>query len=270
MPQHYVVSFSKVRPFVDPGYTAEAYVKKRVRESTTPVAVTYNLLLPFLNDFNAKLEVHIKDTEAGKDADEDLLLDAKQSATIALLKGSEFVSRVACQTAVITALIHDGRPLAKSVVYAFDQYTGMHYEYYSRVLEAMYLPKGWALILGAPAKPGELEHFEHRPLSVTAAAEDVLKRHAVMLTTDVIVGTAYAVIYNQVLAVPEARRGAKDVVVSHLRNTAVKYTGSLVGAVIGSRFGGSFEYFGEIVGALASTAILAARLKKASNAAARS
>ena len=264
MPQHYLVSFSGVRPFIEHPYTVNSYIAKRVRESTTPVAVTYNLMLPFLNSFNSKLEAHIKDTEAGKETEEDLVKDARQSAVVALLKGGEFVCRVSTQTAVMSALIHDGRPLAKSIVFSFDQYMGMHYEYYSRLLDAIYLPKRWALILGAPPKAGEVEHFEHRPLSVTAATEDVLKRQAVMFVTDITVGTSFSILYERTLSAPEApQRSTKVIVVSHVRNVIVKYAGSVVGAVVGSRFGGAGEYFGEIIGAVASTAILSARLKAA-------
>jgi hypothetical protein len=263
MPAHYLIAGgTTLRPFVDPGYTVRSYALKRFTESTTPVALAYNLLLPFLNTFNSKLEEHIKETSAGHGGEEDLAKDAALASKTAAIKFVDFACRVGAQTAVVALLLDSGSKASLSVVHAFDMYQRLHYEYYARVLERLHLPRKWASLIGAPPKAGDIEFFEKRPLSIAAAAEDCMKRQAVFFVTDMTVGTVFAVVYEQTS--PDSHRPTRRVISEHLMQMLCKYGGAVVGAVAGTQIGGgSAEYFGEVIGSTLGLVLSARRLASA-------
>lgn len=235
-----------VRHFPPHGYTPKTICAKRIVENTSSAALSYNILLPFLQRVNKAVEAHV-DSATDITADEFVKI-SKNASVETIISFVDVSCRVAAQTGVACIMINSKKPLADSAVYSWDMYPRLHRKYIGDLLQKLYLPRFLAGLMGPETHKNDLAIFQEnvRPL---AAFEDSIKRHLIYSTADVIVDTARALIESKSKAKQIARR-----VTVHMTTLVGKAIGAAGGRAIAADKG---EYWGEYIGAFASALVSA-------------
>jgi hypothetical protein len=251
---HYAVATTPCRPAASHGFTANSLAAKRFAENTTPMALSYNLVLPWITAFNGKLEGHIKELEASGKSDEDIVADMLAAGKSAGHKFALTSVRTALHTAIMCHLVSRGTPLSDSVVLVSDTQMRIHHEFYSRLLRAVFLPSKWAALVGPPATEGDVAFFETPGITLSAAFQDSVKRQAVWAVVEVVVATGEGAV-NAALGAGDAPVAQQAV--NAVRLGAMKLVCGATGAAIGSRWCPAADYWGETIGAVLSAFLLA-------------
>ena len=283
MAEHCLLKVAGTRKFMDLGMTPRAYANLRLQQSTTPLVLAYSLVLPFLTDFNRRLEAQIKTIQENGDSGDDLMdgvkEDAKGAAEEAAWKFVGFASQTALTTGIACLLQSREGRLAHSVAYSHDVNFRLPNRYIGLALGKVGLPTSWAGIVAAPCTEADIAYFEGTAPSMPAAFEDSVKRRVVELGAQVVVTTVVAALRDQMGSVPplhmppQAAMGALadrsdahrprplEVAVDSARLAGAQLLGGALGAAVGSQVGPMAEFFGECIGAMALAAFLTQKIR---------
>jgi hypothetical protein len=235
-----------VRHFPPHGYTPKSITEKRFRENTTSAALSYNILLPFLQRVNKAVEAHVD--SATDITTEEFAKIAKNASLETLVSFVDVSLRVAAQNGAACVLINAQKPLADSVVYSWDMYPRLHRKYIGDLLHKLYLPRFLAGLMGPETHANDLAIFQEK-VAPLAAFEDSVKRHLIYSVADIVVDTGRALVESQSKVKQIARR-----LTVHATTLLGKAAGAAAGRAVAADKG---EYWGEYVGAFASALVSA-------------
>lgn len=284
---------SKGRSFINHGFSTQSLIRKRYTENTTTIAVTLNLLLPYLNAFNARLEGHIRD---GEDLTaEDALRHLTECGLTALINYADVVARVSIQAGLACYLIEHPTAAGNATVYLWDAYPRMHRKYLGDAVAALRLPKLIASFFGVVPSATDLAIYDTRA-PFGNIFEDSLRRHVLTHIADVIVTNFRLVVTSfnsrRAMAKEIKRQELDDVenaiapadaaasalakrkeaaainavlpqMVAVSTQKTIVFVGRAVGAAIGNRIdGGRGEYWGEMLSGIFVAGFSAVLLSK--------
>lgn len=232
-----------------------AVVAKKFAEVSSATSVTFNLLLPFLNGFNARLESHVKD---GSDLSAEELKNHLQECTFDAAKAFAVVtSKTAVQTALAAYLVDHKSPSANATVYLWDSYPRLHQKYVGDLLQKIRIPRFLASLLGPKTHESDVQCFA-TVVPFGNAFEDSLRRHVLVTVADITVTNAVVTI--EAAVAPNVKENRPSAVVKRMARLTtskvvtllVRAAGGACGNVLG---GGAGEYWGEAAGAIIGTLI---------------
>lgn len=274
------------RRFISHGFTTKSLFQKRYNENTSTAAITINLLLPFLNSFNAKLETHV--TDGSNLSSEQAFSHLIDSGFAASVQFADVAARTIIQAALAAALIEYPSAAGNATVYLWDAYARMHRKYIGDLCTALRIPKFVASIMGPVPSDVDVNIYETR-VPFFNAFEDSLKRHVLVTISDIIVTNARLVItsamakktqrQNQISEESHTNNNKAPLVVTTPRSppllvqmsaVTVQKSIILVGraafAAIGNTTGGGKgEYWAELLGGILVSSLAAVTVSKMVN-----
>lgn len=178
---HYLIATAG-RPFLQLKATPREYTTARMQAFVSPLNIVAVGFLPFLNEFNRRMEIRVaKEKDKVKPDPDATQKDLVAASRTAALSFSLSVLRETCYTMTMRWLIaKDNKPLFQSTAYVADSYFSLQAHYIGRVLDKFYLPARWSTLLAVPPSKEQLAYHEQKGLSVSATMEDSVKRQAAL------------------------------------------------------------------------------------------
>eukprot|EP00658_Telonema_sp_P-2_P033905 TRINITY_DN2479_c0_g1_i2.p1 TRINITY_DN2479_c0_g1~~TRINITY_DN2479_c0_g1_i2.p1 ORF type:complete len:271 (+),score=72.12 TRINITY_DN2479_c0_g1_i2:45-857(+) len=248
------------RSFPSHGFAGRnAVIAKKYGEVTSATAITFNLLLPFLNGFNTRLEAHVKD---GSDLSAEELRNHVQDCSLEAAKSFSIVTaKIGIQTSIAAYLIEAKTPAADATVYLWDSYPRLHQKYVGDLCEKLYIPRFLASLLGPKSQDADIACFDSK-VPFANAFEDSLKRHVIITIADVTVSNV--VVTLEAARYPKYKHNRPVAVAKRMVRLSASKVIALVGRACGGATGNLFaggvgEYWGEYVGAVIGS-VLGAKL----------
>jgi len=189
----YLITTDKQRTFpVNVFVSSTAIAQKRFRENTSALAISYLLLLPWLQRVNQRLEAHI---EKSRDVTtEELKVILQASSKDAAIQFADAISRIALGTG-IACLLYTFRqenkigPHFEATVYCWDMYPRLNQLYLGNLLEAIRIPRFLSSIFG-PATQAEDKKVFQVEVTASAAVQDALKSQIIQYVANILVDAA--------------------------------------------------------------------------------
>lgn len=242
------------------GYTPLTISRKRFQENTNSLAVTLNFILPTLQSVNRILEKHVTE---GSDVPVDELLSIFANCSKASAKSyADRLARVACQTALASALVVWDTPTSNSMVYLWDLYPRLIQRYVGEVFDFLRVPRFLRSLLGPSPTVKDVAYLQSNTNAVGAFTAS-LQRNSILLFGDVVVDTVLVVADGRIKAEQKPAVIAKKVF-ARCTTCVCWAVGAAAGRAIAGERG---EYWGEYLGTVAAPTVVYEVLVLARNAA---
>ena len=242
------------------GMTVNSLIQKRWRENTSAAAVGLFFFTPFMTHTDAQVR-KLAEQQADRDVQvEELKPILIESGKYASISFATVLARVAVQTSIASILIERNTALSNSMVYHWDMYPRLHRKYIGDLLEAIYLPRSIAAVMGPETRQEDLNTVS-ASCSPSAAAQDSFKRHVITYTASSIVKMITIGIECGMLGkkAKPSRRDRVNAGLVQIGWDVLAVVGFAAGAGVGHALkGGAGEYWGEYIGGY--TAIIGVRL----------